>query len=277
MNSTLTVYLTNLAAVIIMMVFAWLISLRRSNVTIVDSLWGLGFVLIAWNTYFLSDGHTLRTLLLAVLTSIWGLRLSIYLARRNQGKGEDPRYASWRRQYGDRFWIVSLFNVFSVQALFLWVIALALQYGQLSPAPDRITWLDICGTLVWAVGFGFEAIGDRQLERFKKNPANKDKVMDRGLWRYTRHPNYFGETLIWWGIFLIVLSAPGSWWTLISPILITVTLIKITGIALTEKIILEKKSKYSDYISKTSAFFPWFPKRGQNECIDRSCRSRNPA
>ena len=268
MTSTLNVYIINFSAVFLMMIIGWFVSLRRNNVTVVDSLWGLGFVLIAWITFFMSAGETFRALLLAVLTSIWGFRLSIYLTRRNKGKGEDPRYGSWRRQYGDRFWIVSLFNVFLVQAVFLWIIALAMQYGQLSSIPARVTWLDICGTLVWLVGFGFEAVGDWQLARFKLNPANQGKVMDHGLWAYTRHPNYFGEMLIWWGIFLIVLSTPGSMWTIISPVLITITLIKITGVALTEKIILEKKSKYAEYIANTSAFIPWFPKRGQNECHD---------
>ena len=277
MDSTLTIYAVNFAAVALLMLAGWLVSLRGANVNVVDSLWGIGFVVIAWITYFSTSSFTYRALLLAILTTIWGLRLSIYLTRRNRGKGEDSRYGSWRRQYGDRFWIVSLFNVFLIQACFLWVIALALQYGQLASTPDRLTWLDVGGLLVWLVGFGFEAIGDRQLARFKLDPRNRGKVMNRGLWAYTRHPNYFGEMLIWWGIFIIVLSTPGSFWTIISPILITITLIKITGVALTEKIILENKSKYADYIASTSAFIPWFPKRRQNECHDRSCRSGNPA
>ena len=277
MDSTLSVYLTNLSAVSLMMFIGWLVSIRFQNVTLVDSLWGLGFVLIAWMTFFMTDGFTARALLLAVLTTIWGLRLSIYLTLRNHGKGEDPRYGSWRREYGDRFWIVSLFNVFLVQAVFMWIIALAMQFGQMAPNPAALTWLDILGMSLWTIGFIFEAVGDWQLASFKANPANKGRVMNRGLWATTRHPNYFGEALVWWGIFLIVLSTPGSLWTIISPVLITITLLKITGVALTEKTILETKPEYREYIAGTSAFFPWFPKRSKNECHDRSCRSGHPA
>ena len=274
---TLLIYVLNFTAVALMMLVGWLISLRRRNVTVVDSLWGIGFVLIAWITFIFADGYTGRALVLALLTTIWGGRLSIYLAWRNKDKKEDPRYGTWRQKYGDRFWIVSLFNVFLIQALFLWVIALAMQYGQMAAAPDRLTWLDYLGVTMWLTGFVFEAVGDWQLTRFKADPANKDKVMDQGLWAYTRHPNYFGEALLWWGIFLIALSTPGSFWTIISPVVITLTLVKMTGIALTEKVILEKKPIYSGYMARTSAFFPWFPKRGENECHDRSCRSRHPA
>lgn len=274
---TLKIFWWNFVAVACMMVGGWIVSLRYKNVTLVDSLWGMGFVVIAWLTFVSSDGYTLRSLLLAVLTTIWGLRLSIYLTRRNHGKGEDPRYGTWRRKYGDRFWIVSLFNVFLVQALFLWVIALATQFGQISPAPARLTWLDGLGAFVWTIGFIFETVGDRQLARFKADPANKGRVMNRGLWTYSRHPNYFGEALIWWGIFLIVLATPGSLWTVISPMLITITLLKITGVALTEKTILENRPEYRDYIARTSAFVPWFPKRRKDGHTDRSCRSGHTA
>jgi steroid 5-alpha reductase family enzyme len=276
MDTTLQILAWNLITVTIMMVAGWLVSLRYKNVTLVDSLWGIGFVVIAWLTFALSDGYSARSLLLAGLTTVWGLRLSIYLTRRNHGKGEDPRYGAWRRQYGNRFWIVSLFNVFLVQALFLWVIALATQLGQMSPVPARLTWLDGLGAFVWATGFIFETVGDWQLARFKADPAHKGRVMDRGLWAYSRHPNYFGEALIWWGIFLIVLATPDSLWTVISPALITITLLKITGIALTEKTILEKRPEYREYIDRTSAFVPWFPKRRKDACMDRSCRSGDP-
>lgn len=263
MESTLNIYIINLMAVAAMMIVGWLVSLRQRNVTVVDSLWGTGFIVIAWGTYTMGDGYPARALLLAALTTIWGVRLTVYLHKRNHGKGEDPRYGSWRSEYGDRFWIVSLFNVFLVQALFMWIIALALQYGQMAPNPNRLTWLDGLGTAIWLTGFAFEAVGDYQLARFKSDPASKGKVMNRGLWAYTRHPNYFGEALIWWGIFIIVLSTPVSFWTIISPVLITVTLLKITGVTLTEKTILESKPQYRDYIRNTSAFFPWFPKKGQ--------------
>jgi steroid 5-alpha reductase family enzyme len=272
-----SVYATNFAAVTLMMIMGWLISLRKHNVNVVDSLWGAGFVLIAWLTIWMSEVHTARSLLLATLASIWGVRLSVYLTWRNHGKDEDSRYGAWRREYGQRFWIVSLFNVFLIQAVFMWIIALGMQYGQMAAAPQTLTWLDYLGTAMWTVGFVFEAVGDWQLARFKSDPANQGRVMNKGLWAYTRHPNYFGEMLIWWGIYFVVLATPGSLWTIISPLLITITLLKITGVSLTEKTILEKRPEYREYIRNTSAIIPWFPKRSKDERHDRSCRPGHPA
>ncbi|MGD8990524.1 MAG: DUF1295 domain-containing protein [Desulfobacterales bacterium] len=251
----------NLAAVIGMMFCGWMLSLVKKNVTLVDSLWGLGFVLIAWITFGLTDGYPGRQLLLAGLTSVWGVRLSAHLTWRNWGKAEDPRYGSWRQASGERFWILSLFKVFLLQALFLWVIALAIQYGQVSPQPAHWTWLDILGFIIWLVGFFFESVSDWQLERFKADSENRGKVLDCGLWHYSRHPNYFGESLIWWGLFLIALSTPGSWWTVVSPLIITAVLLKMTGIPLMEKTIVNTRPGYADYIRRTPAFFPWFPKK----------------
>ena len=268
MDSIIIIFGLNLLAVSAMMIAGWIISLIYKNVTIVDSLWGAGFVLIAWLTFGLADGYAGRKILLSVLTSLWGVRLAVYLSWRNWGKGEDPRYGAWRSEYGRKFWIVSLFNVFLVQAVFMWVIALALQFGQIPPEPARLTGLDYLGALLWLFGFLFESIGDWQLARFKSKAANKGKVMDRGLWAYSRHPNYFGEMLIWWGIFLITLSVPGGAWTVISPILISIVLVKITGVALTEKTILEKRPEYHDYIARTSALIPWFPKKERKHEID---------
>jgi steroid 5-alpha reductase family enzyme len=249
----------NLAAVSAMMLSGWVISLAYKNVTVVDSLWGIGFVLVAWLTYLMSDGYPGRSILLAVLVTMWGLRLSGYLTLRNWGKGEDPRYAGWRQKSAGRFWLVSLFKVFLLQALFLWVISLVVQMGQTAFEPAKLTWLDALGTLVWFCGFIFESVGDWQLARFKADPANRGKVMDRGLWAYSRHPNYFGEFLIWWGIFLITLSTPGNWWTVISPIIVTAVLLKMTGIPLTEEALVKRRPGYDSYIKRTSAFVPWWP------------------
>ena len=261
MQTAITTMGWNLAAVFAMMSIGWLISLWYRNVSIVDSLWGLGFVLIAWITFFLSDGFIGRKTLIAILTTVWGMRLSIYLGKRNCGAGEDRRYGQWRKKSGEHFWIVSLFKVFLLQAAFLWIISIVLQYGQLAPAPDRVSWLDILGIFVWVIGFFFEAAGDWQLAQFKANPANKGKVMDRGLWAYTRHPNYFGEFLIWWGFFLITLSTPNSWWTVISPLIITAVLLKMTGIPLTEAAIEKTRPGCEDYIKRPSGFVPWFPRK----------------
>lgn len=255
-----TLYINNLLAVIAFMFSGWLFSLYKKNVTIVDSLWGMGFVLIGWLSFYQADGVGGRQLLLAGLATIWGVRLSLYLTWRNHGKGEDPRYAKWRQASGRQFSLISLFKVFLLQAVVLWVIALPLQAGQTFRHPAHLGFFDFAGTLVWLAGFIFETVGDAQLARFKSNPENKGKVMDRGLWRYTRHPNYFGECLIWWGVFIIVLADPGKWWTMVSPVMITLVLLKMTGIPLTEKVILEKRPGYGDYIRNTPAFFPWVPK-----------------
>jgi len=259
MHASLTIMGWNLAAVAVMMVAGWLTSLAYKNVTVVDSLWGLGFVLIAWLTFFGSDGFYGRRVLIVALVTLWGLRLCLYLSWRNWRKGEDPRYGSWRKQSGNRFWLVSLFKVFVLQALFLWVISVSLQIGLLATTPDHLKWLDAIGLIVWSAGFVFESVGDWQLARFKADPASKGRVMDRGLWAYTRHPNYFGEFLVWWGLFLITLSTPNGWWTIFSPIIITSVLLKMTGIPLTEKALVENRPGYDDYIKRTSAFVPWWP------------------
>jgi steroid 5-alpha reductase family enzyme len=179
------------------------------------------------------------------------------------GKGEDRRYQAWRASYGPKFWWVSLFTVFGTQGILLWVISLVTQAGQISATPHKLVWVDALGLLVWAVGFFFEAVGDWQLRRFKANPENRGKVMEQGLWAYTRHPNYFGECLMWWGLFLIALAAPGNIWTIISPLTITILLLKVSGVTLLEKSITETRPKYRDYMESTSAFVPWFPKRKQ--------------
>ena len=257
----------NFAAALAMMLIGWVISLIYRNVTIVDSLWGLGFVLIAWLTFLLAEGYAGRKTLITILVSLWGLRLSVHLAWRNWGHGEDPRYGSWRQKSGESFWWVSLFKVFILQAVFLWFISLALQWGQLSSQPAELTGLDYLGLGVWLIGFFFEVTGDWQLAHFKADPANKGCVMDQGLWAYSRHPNYFGEFLIWWGIFFIVLVTPASGWTIVSPILVTAVLLKMTGVPLMEKAIVHKRPGYSDYIARTNAFFPWFPRKKKARII----------
>ena len=254
-------YVYNLLAVAAMMVIGWLLSLRKNNVTIVDSLWGTGFVLVAWMTLFQVDGVRERQFLLTGITTLWGVRLTLYLTWRNHGKGEDPRYAAWRESSGEQFRFTSLFKVFLLQALFLWIIALALQAGQAGSRSVPFGLVDIVGASLWLCGFIFESVGDWQLAKFKSNPANKGKVMRTGLWRYTRHPNYFGESLIWWGVFTIAAADISNWWTVISPVVITAVLLKMTGIPLTEKLSKQKRPGYADYIATTSPFFPLPPKK----------------
>jgi steroid 5-alpha reductase family enzyme len=262
METALPIFFMNLGAVVAMMLVVWLLSLVKKDASIVDIFWGLGFVLVAWLTFFSTDGHLGRKILITLLTTIWGLRLSAHILVRNWGKGEDKRYQAWRAQYGERFWWVSLFTVFGLQAVLLWIISLVLQVGQISAVPDNLVFFDAAGVLIWTVGFIFEAIGDWQMTRFKSDPANKGKVMDRGLWAYSRHPNYFGDSLVWWGLFVITLSTPGGVWTIISPLLMTFLLLKVSGVTLLEKTIVDTRPDYRDYIIRTSRFVPWFPKKG---------------
>ncbi len=239
----------------------WLLSLPTRNASLADIFWGPGFVLIAWLTFALTPGYPGRKLLLSLLTTLWGLRLAVHIAWRNRGKGEDRRYQAWRAKWGASFWWVSLFTVFLTQAVLLWLVSLSLQLGQISALPARRTTLDFLGAGLWAVGFAFEAVADWQLARFKADPANRGRVMNRGLWAYSRHPNYFGEALMWWGLFLIALATPGGGWALISPLVITFLLLKVSGVVLLEKDIGERRPEYREYQEITSAFIPWFPKR----------------
>jgi len=254
------VLLTGLGAVLVLMIGAWILSLIREKACVADSFWGLGFVLIAWLAWSMGP-ETSRSLLVAVLISIWGLRLFFHITMRNWGAPEDRRYRAMREHYGRRFWWVSLFSVFLLQGTLLWVISLAPQLAQLSSVPDRLTWLDGLGLFVWAVGFTFEAVSDYQMKRFSSNPANEGKVMDKGLWGYSRHPNYFGECLVWWGIFIIALATPYGWWALFSPVLVTVLLLKVSGVAMLEKDIIQRRPDYERYRHRVNAFFPWFPSK----------------
>ena len=236
----------------------WLLSLALKNASIVDIFWGLGFVVVAWICYFHAPGFAPRKTLITTLVTIWGLRLSIYLFFRNHGKGEDYRYQSLRARIGKNFPIISLFVVFVFQGLLIWLISLPIQAAQAAMEPNQFTMFDVIGSVLWLIGIFFESVGDSQLAQFKSDPNNKGKVMDRGLWKFTRHPNYFGDALLWWGIFLIAL--PNGWWTILSPIVMTTLLMKISGVALLEKTLAKTKPQYAEYVRRTNAFLPWFPK-----------------
>jgi len=255
------VLLVNGAAVAALMVAVWLLSLALRDASIVDIAWGLGFVVVAWVTFAVADGAGARQALLAGLASAWGLRLAAYLARRNLGKGEDFRYRAMRARHGSRFPIVSLYLVFGLQGLLMWTVSLPLQAGQADATPDHLTALDAAGVAAWAVGFAFESIGDRQLARFKADPANAGRVMDRGLWRYTRHPNYFGDFMVWWGLYAIALATGSAWWTVVGPVVMSVLLIRVSGAALLERSLRSRRPGYEAYVRRTSAFFPRPPRR----------------
>ena len=251
-----------IAALVILgyMTLIWIVSLIKKDASVVDIFWGLGFVVVAACYFALTDGFMLRKIILMVIVAIWGLRLSGYILWRNWGKPEDFRYQKWRAEAGPSFWWRSYFKVFLTQGALMWIISAPLLAAQFGAAPAQLTWLDDLGIIVWAVGFFFEAGGDLQLARFKSDPANKGKVMDRGVWRYTRHPNYFGDATQWWGYYLIALAA-GGWWTIFSPILMTMLLLRVSGVALLEKTLKETKPQYKDYVERTSAFFPLPPKK----------------
>ncbi len=254
-----SVMLATAVAIVALMVVVWIISVARTDVSLVDIAWGFGFVVVAWVAFWVVGEAGPRRWLLVVLTSIWGLRLSIYLAWRNLGSGEDFRYQVMRRKSPDTFWWKSLFTVFGLQAILMWMVSLPVQMG---PIPDPgLGLLDWLGAAAWVVGIVFEATGDWQLARFKADPANKGKVMDQGLWRYTRHPNYFGDFMVWWGLYLIALSA-GQWWTVVGPIVMSVLLMRVSGVGLLEKTITKRRPGYEEYMERTNAFFPGPPRSG---------------
>ena len=258
-----TVFISSAAAVAVLMLATWLVSLPLRNASIVDIVWGIGFVVVAWTAFLIADGADPRRWLMAVLTTIWGLRLAFYLAVRNLGKEEDYRYQEMRRRQGDRFAIASLWTVFGLQGALMWVVSLPVQVGQVPATPATLIWVDYVGAAVWLAGLLFESIGDAQLARFKADPSNTGRVMDRGLWRYTRHPNYFGDFLVWWGLYLVALATGVAWWTVIGPIVMSVLLIRVSGKAMLEKTIGKRRPGYEDYVRRTSGFIPTPPKRSR--------------
>jgi steroid 5-alpha reductase family enzyme len=237
----------------------FVIALIKKDNSVADLAWGLGFVLVAAFT-FLRRGSLFLPLLVTSLVAVWGLRLSLHILFRNRKRGEDPRYAEWRRKWGRSFVWRSYLQVFILQGFFLLVISSPVVLVNSDRTyPYEHDWLDLAGLLVWCVGFFFEAVGDAQLARFKKDPGNKGKIMDRGLWRYTRHPNYFGESLMWWGIFLVALEIPYGWTTVVSPVLITFLLVRVSGIPLLERR-YAGNTEFRAYARRTSAFVPRPPK-----------------
>ncbi len=255
------IYLLALAAIISMMLVLWIVSILIKNVSIVDLFWGIGFVVACFVYYLRTDGFDLRKNILLCMICIWGLRLSIYLMWRNLGKGEDFRYQNFRKEYGaNRYWWISLFQTFLLQGFIMWFVSAPLLGAQYYSHHNHLNVLDIAGIFIWFVGLFFEAVGDIQLARFKKDPANKGKVLDKGLWRYTRHPNYFGDAAVWCGYAMICIAA-GSYIPVLGSVIMIVLLIRVSGVVLLEKSLKVSKPGYKEYVEKTSAFIPWFPKR----------------
>ena len=246
-------WLSALPVLVVAATLTWLLSLPLRNVSIVDSLWSLLFF-AAGIVYALgSDPRAPRLEFVLWLVAAWSLRLSLYITVRNLKHGEDHRYQAIRARNQPRFEWKSLYLVFWLQAVLAWLISLPLLGAFASNEPIGL--LDYAGIALWLLGFAFEAGGDWQLSRFKRNPDNAGKVMDRGFWRFTRHPNYFGEFCVWWGFYLVALSA-GAWWAIPGPLLISFLLLRVSGVTLLEKDIGNRRPQYADYVLKTNAFFP---------------------
>jgi steroid 5-alpha reductase family enzyme len=242
---------------LLLAVATWLSSLRLRDVSIVDSVWSLFFLAGALTYAALAPTHGARATIVLVLVAVWALRLSIYLTWRNWGEPEDRRYRAMREKHGPGFQFRSLYIIFFLQAALAWIISMPLYAGVTGPWP--IGALDYLGMALVVIGIVFETTADLQLTRFKARPGNAGRVLDTGLWRYSRHPNYFGDFCVWWGFYLLAVSA-GGWWTIFAPMLMSVLLMKVSGVALLEKDIGERRPKYADYVARTNAFFPGPPR-----------------
>jgi steroid 5-alpha reductase family enzyme len=246
--------------VLIYMTLVFILALAKKNNGIVDTAWGLGFILVSLAVFLLHGDGQARQWLAVALVLIWGGRLVLHIHFRNRGKGEDFRYAAWRKSWGKYFLLRSFGQIFMLQGfLLLLIIAPVLLIVGQKQSPLNL--LDGLGVLIWLTGFLFETIGDHQLSAFIKDPANRGKLMTRGLWNYTRHPNYFGEAALWWGIAIIALSAPRGWLGLTGPLVITFLLLFVSGVPLLEKK-YRGRPDFEDYKKRTSIFIPWFPKKG---------------
>lgn len=253
------IYFEGLLWVLAFFSFVWIVSVFIKNASIVDIFWGVAYVVLSI-FYFLNSGEpTPRKIIVLLMVILWGLRLSIYIFFRNKGKEEDFRYQEFRKRYGEhRYWWFSFFQVFLLQGVLVWIISAPLLAIQLS-TKSTLSFLDYIGIGVWLVGFVFEAGGDYQMSKFKKNPRNKGKLMQSGFWKFTRHPNYFGDAAVWWGFAILSISS-GTYLTVLGPALMTWLLLKVSGVAMLERTLVETKPGYKEYVQKTSAFIPWFTK-----------------
>jgi steroid 5-alpha reductase family enzyme len=265
MDSLFVVLGLNLVLAIAVMATVWLVSLRLRDVSIVDIVWGAAGALMAVSAFVMANGAFPRRLLITGMTVIWGCRLAFHIGIRKKGKGEDFRYAAMRARRPGSFPRRSLITVFLFQAFLIWAISIPAQVAQVHDNPPNLTALDFLGLGLWLIGFGFEAVSDLQLRGFLKDPGNRGKVMDRGLWRFSRHPNYFGDSLVWWGIFLVAAATPMGWVTVFSPLLMTFFLMKVSGVPMLEEALAERRKGYREYMRRTSPFFPWPPRKKEKE------------
>lgn len=252
--------LVSAMTIAVVMVCTWLVSVAIRNASIVDIVWGAGFAVNAWVLALTQDADGARQVLMAVLVGVWGMRLAGYLARRNLGHGEDWRYQAMRKKIGARFPLVSLVTVFGLQGVLMWTVSLPVMFANADASPT-IGPLAVMGIMVWLVGFAFEAVGDYQLARFKRNPDNAGKVMDQGLWSLTRHPNYFGDALLWWGIGIAAAETGSGVIGFIGPAVMTFLLMRVSGVPILEKSLNRRREGYAEYVARTSGFIPRPPKK----------------
>lgn len=247
-------------AVALLTLLLFVVALVRRDNGVADVGWGIGFILAALVVLWQREALVLRQVLVTSLVCIWGARLAVHVWARSRGRGEGERHAKRRMRWGEHWLIRSFLQVFVLQGALLLVVALPVLYVNTFGGP-RLGWLDVVGFAVWVFGFFWESVSDYQLAHFLRRRANRGKVMRYGLWRYTRHPNYFGEATMWWGIWLIALSVPGAWFTVAGPLLITFLLLRVSGVTLTERA-FASNPEYAQYQKKTSAFIPWPPRSG---------------
>ena len=253
-------------ALIIFMHIAFVVGTALKNNGIIDSFYGLGYIVVAWTSLILMGTFSIRQIITTLLVSLWGFRLFIYVTVRNWGELEDYRYQAIRRSYGDKVLSKSYGKIYLFQGLIIFLVGFPALFINSTETTPTLSIFEISafslllGVIVWIIGFYFESIGDYQLRKFKKNPENKGQIMDQGLWKYTQHPNYFGEVTMWWGIFIIALGVPWGFITIFGPIFITYMIIKVSGVRLLNYR-YRKDEKYAEYKRRTSAFIPWFPKK----------------
>ena len=253
----MTVSLATLVFVLCCGALLWLLSLRLKDVSIIDIFWGPGIAAMVDIAAWMAPQINNRAFLALILVNAWALRLALHIGLRH--RGEDRRYAAMRQKFGPHWWWWSFFQIFLLQVILIWLLPAPLQAAILSGI--LLGPLDLIGAGLALTGLLFEAVADAQLARFQKNPVHKGRVLDSGLWRLSRHPNYFGETLLWWGFFLIGFSASGNWWLLLSPLVMTLLLLKISGISLMEDGVEDRRPAYAAYKRRVSAFVPWFPRQ----------------
>ncbi len=257
-----SIYVSGLYAILVLAALTWLASVIKRDVSIVDSIWSVMIFASAFVYSSSVEPYWNRSSLVLTLVLLWALRLNLYITWRNWGEPEDARYQAIRRKYEPHFALKSLGIIFVFQALLAWIISMPLWVAL--TVPFKFSLFDILAVTLWTIGMLFESVGDWQLARFMTNPANRGKVMNRGLWRYTRHPNYFGECLIWWGFFLFVIPT-GAWWSILSPVLLTFLLLKFSGVTMLEETIVDRRPAYREYIASTNAFIPGPPKKPKTD------------